>query len=359
MKPTLWNTRADRRTLLRTAAALPAAAAVAGIALEGTAAAAAGGPVLPDYAPVPAGAAGPAPNAAGYYVGRIDGNLYWVTDGSYQAMFLSTCEGVVLVDAPPTIGHNLLRAIDDVTRANGRPATVTHLVYSHSHADHAGASSILGKDVIRIGHAECRRLLVRDGDPNRPAPTVTFKDRYTLNVGGERLELAYHGPNHSPDNIFVYAPDHRTLMVVDVLYPGWVPFKNLAVSQDIPAWLRAQDIAMGYPWQTLVGGHLGRLGVRADGDLQRAYMADLEASTRAAMNLDPAPYFAKYGPQGNSWAVFKTYLDAVAEAAAAPVAAKYTGVLAAADVFTVDNAATLVESLRIDAGILGPFSTRP
>ncbi|WP_328760417.1 hypothetical protein [Streptomyces sp. NBC_00271] len=36
-----------------------------------------------------------------------------------------------------------------------------------------------------------------------------------------------------------------------------------------------------------------------------------------------------------------------------------TGVLAAADVFTVDNAFALVESLRIDAGLLGPFAIHP
>lgn len=165
-------------------------------------------------------------------------------------MFVTTRNGVVLVDAPPTIGHNLLRAISAVTQANGRPANVTHLVYSHSHADHVGASSLLGADVVRIGHSECRRLLLRDNDPNRPAPTVTFDDHYVLELGGERLLLDYHGPNHTPDNIFIYAPDHQTLMVVDVIFPGWVPFKNLAVSQDIPDWIRAQDIAMGYQWQT-------------------------------------------------------------------------------------------------------------
>ena len=111
--------------------------------------------------------------------------------------------------------------------------------------------------------------------------------------------------------------------------------------------------------KTLVGGHLGRLGVRADGDVQKQYIADLTASTKAAMSLDPTPYFQKYGPAGNSWAIFKTYLDAVARQAADPVIAKYTGVLAAADVFTTDNCATMLESLRIDAGSLGPFSIRP
>src|ERR1700733_5677951 len=74
---------------------------------------------LPDYAPVPPSALGPAVNAQGYYVGRVRKNLYWVTDGTYQAAFLTTKDGVVLFDAPPTIGHNLQRAIDQIASANG------------------------------------------------------------------------------------------------------------------------------------------------------------------------------------------------------------------------------------------------
>lgn len=352
----------NRRTFLRratAAAALPSAAALVG-GVPPTPAAADSGPELPDFAPIPPAALGPALNADGYFVGRVKGHLYWVTDSNYQAMFLTTREGVVLVDAPPTIGHNLRRAIDEVTEANGRPGTVTHLVYSHSHADHIGASSLFGRKVIRVGHRNTRTLLRIEADPNRPAPTEIFDDHYVLKVGGERLELAFHGPNHSPDNIFVHAPDHDTLMVVDVLFPGWVPFGNLAVSQNIPGWIDAHDVAMSYSWKTLVGGHLGRLGVRADGVIQKQYVADLEDSVRAAIkSLDPTPYFQKYGTSGNSWAIFKTYLNAAAQLAATPVADKYTGTLAAADVYTVDNAYTMLESLRIDAGVLGPFSTHP
>jgi len=36
---------------------------------------------LPDYAPVPRSALGPALNDQGYCVGRVERNLYWVTDG--------------------------------------------------------------------------------------------------------------------------------------------------------------------------------------------------------------------------------------------------------------------------------------
>jgi glyoxylase-like metal-dependent hydrolase (beta-lactamase superfamily II) len=254
--------------------------------------------------------------------------------------------------------NNLLRAIEAITSANGMPSTVTHLVYSHSHADHIGASALFGGDVIRIGQKENLRLLRRDNDPNRPPPTVTFDDRYVLEIGGERLELTYHGPNVTPDNIFIHAPAHQTLMVVDILFPGWVPFKSLAIAQDIPGWIRAQDVVMSYPWATLVGGHLGRLGTRADGLTQIQYIADLRASTRAAIaSVDPTPYFQQYAP--NAWAIFKAYLDAVSTQAAAPVTAKYTGVLAAADVYTFLNAAAMLDSLRVDTGDLGPFGDHP
>jgi len=314
---------------------------------------------LPDFAPVPPAALGPALNSAGYFVGQVSGNLYWVTDSYYQAMFLTTREGVVLVDAPPTIGKNLLRAIESVTAARGFPSRVTHLVYSHSHADHIGAAALFGEGVQRIGHSETRRLLRIANDPNRPVPTVTFDGRYVLSVGGERLELAYHGPNHSPDNIFIHAPDHGALMVVDVIFPGWTPFKNLAESQDIPGWLSAHRTVLNYSWQTLIAGHLGRLGTRADVAVQQNYLADLQAGARSALTtLDPTPFFEKYGPTGNAWAIFKTYLDAVADQAAGPVVTKYTGQLAAADVFTLDNAASMVNSMRIDFGVLGPFGVR-
>ena len=80
---------------------------------------------LPDYAPVPKSALGPALNAKGYYVGRVEKNLYWVTDATYQCAFLTTKDGVVLLDAPPTIGHNIQRAIDEIAKANGVSSTRT------------------------------------------------------------------------------------------------------------------------------------------------------------------------------------------------------------------------------------------
>src|SRR6202035_3411913 len=245
---------------------------------------------LPDYAPVPRSALGPALNEQGYYVGRVERNLYYITDGVYQSAFLTTGDGVVLFDAPPSIGGN-----------------------------------------IRRGVGEIGRLLGRDGDPSRPLPDVTFADQYTLEVGGERVELAWHGPNHTPDNIYIHFPDHDTLMFIDVVNAGWVPIYNVNLSEDVIGYMGAPAIALSYPWTHFICGHLGRLATREDVAVHQQYIADIEASARETLTaVDPVPFYVAAGE--NAWAGVKAHLDTVTERAAAPIIAKYTGVLAAADI---------------------------
>ena len=95
------NSGPNRRSFLARSAAVAAVPAVAALA-GGAFAEPASADTLPDYAPVPPSALGPAVNAQGYFVGRVQKNLYWVTDSTYQAAFLTTREGV---------GANSARAI--------------------------------------------------------------------------------------------------------------------------------------------------------------------------------------------------------------------------------------------------------
>ena len=54
-------------------------------------------------------------------------------------MLTSPGSGDRWVGAPPSIGPNLRLAVDEIAAANDVPNRVTQLVYSHHHADHAGA----------------------------------------------------------------------------------------------------------------------------------------------------------------------------------------------------------------------------
>jgi glyoxylase-like metal-dependent hydrolase (beta-lactamase superfamily II) len=343
------STSTTRRSFLARGAVLASVPAIATLA-GGVLAEPASADTLPDYAPVPPSALGPALNAQGYFVGRVEKNLYWVTDGTYQAAFLTTKDGVVLFDAPPTIGDNLQRAIDEIASANGVSNQVTHIVYSHHHADHLGASSLFGRNVTRVGQIETKRLLARDNDPARPLPDVTFETHHTLLVGGERIDLAWHGTNHTPDNSYIHFPDHDTLMLVDLVLPGWVPYDSFNLNEDVPGSIAAPAKAMAYPWKHFIGGHMGRLGTRSDIVVYQQYVNDLiDGVKKALVAVDPTPFFAKYG--NNAWAGVKTYQDAQVDYAAAPVIKKYTGVLAAADVYTASTAFVILESIRLDLGV--------
>src|SRR5688500_10959474 len=127
--------------------------------------------VRPDrYLPVSAeNTPPPIDPAKGYRTQKLGDGLYMVTENAYQSMFLVYETGVVVVDAPPSYSTHIRRAIAEVTN---KP--LTHLIYSHSHTDHIGGVKDLGPVPVVIAQEETKRLLLRDKDPRRPPPTVTF-----------------------------------------------------------------------------------------------------------------------------------------------------------------------------------------
>lgn len=320
---------------------------------------------------IPEAAIGPAiPPEKGYLVEEIRGGLYWITDGSYNTMFLVTDEGVVAIDAPPSIGANYLKAISEVT---DKP--ITYVIYSHSHLDHIGAAaSIFPENATYIAHEAIAEELQRahngvqtttEADSHfppaqlpaynvsrlPPIPTETFTQNHTLQVGNQTLLLNYHGNNHEEGNIFIYAPQQRTLMLVDVIFPGWVPFVYLALAEDVYGYVQAHDIVLNnYDFDTFVGGHLTRLGTREDVQIQREFITDLiNASNRANQNVTFGEILQKVGgPTNNVWALFGTYIDTVDERCTNEMLPKWQHRLGGAQEFMVTQCSTMTESLRIE-----------
>src|SRR5260370_13883611 len=111
-------------------------------------------PLAPSGLPVPEG-------PGGYRLQRAGERGYVVISGFVQAAFGVTGEGVVLVDAPPALDGKIQAAIASVTDQQ-----VTHLIYTHSHADHVGAVTKF-PGPRRIAHEEARAAA---GQPRRPGP---------------------------------------------------------------------------------------------------------------------------------------------------------------------------------------------
>lgn len=297
---------------------------------------------------LPETAQGPAIPEKGYLVEEVSEDLYWVTEGTYNTMFVVTGEGVVVVDAPPTLGEKLVDAIEEVTTE-----PITHVIYSHSHGDHIGAAHLYPDDATYIAHEEVAAELERAEDPLRPVPTVTFSDTHTVEVGGQTLELRYFGPNHEPGNIFIYAPKQKVLMVVDVVFPGWVPFKHLAIAQNVPGFLEAHEHILSYDFETFVGGHLTRLGTREDVEVAYEFARDVQANALEALQTTDFMAIAQEVGFENQWRLFDEYLDAVSQSCADATLETWRDRLGGAEVFTFSHCWTMMESLRVDWNVVG------
>ena len=128
----------------------------------------------------------------------------------------------------------------------------------------------------------------------------------TLKVGNQTLQLDYHGNNHLPGNIFIYAPQQKVLMLVDIIFPGWIPFPYLAIAKDTAGFIEAHDIALNnYDFNTIVAGHLTRLGTKADVGVQRELVMDLEkAADNANQNVSFSGIASQVGSFDNPWLAF-------------------------------------------------------
>lgn len=291
-------------------------------------------------------------NSAGYRVESFGGGAYMVTDNQYNCLFIVSTEGVIVIDAPPSIGHNIAYAIGNTTDKH-----VTHFVYSHAHSDHVG-SAFLFTNATRIAHSITQKLLSTVPSPDEPLPDITFENDYTLSAGNQTLELSYKGPNHQPGNIFIYAPRQKVLMLVDVVFPGWAPFAYLGEAEDIPGFVRAHDQILQYSFDYFVGGHLTRSGTRTDVVTQREYINDLKTNCNDALALSKQPpnvtnpisqqYLVSAALQanpGNTWAGFKMYLDSVASYCNNVTNQKWLNRLSGVDVYGLENSYAMVAAL--------------
>ena len=308
---------------------------------------------------IPETAKGPAiPSEKGYLVQEIGDQLYSVSDGSYNTMFMVTDEGVIAIDAPPTLGANYLKAIAEVTN---KP--ITRVIYSHAHLDHIGSAGIFPRNATFIAQQETADELQRamnvatNTSMVPPVATETFSKNMTLKVGNQTLQLDYYGNNHLPGNIFIYTPQQKVLMLVDIIFPGWIPFPYLAIAKDTAGFIEAHDIALNnYDFNTIVAGHLTRLGTKADVGVQRELVMDLEkAADNANQNVSFSGIASQVGSFDNPWLLFSKYIDAINKQCEEVMLPKWESKLGGAEIFMSTHCFTMTESGRVDPTIQALF----
>jgi glyoxylase-like metal-dependent hydrolase (beta-lactamase superfamily II) len=218
---------------------------------------------------------------SGVYAGEVKPNLFWVTDGVYQAAFLRTGEGIIVFDAPASLAGKLPGVI--AKHANGEP--VRFLVYSHSHADHiGGAKAFADIPGLRVvAPASVAAAIKTDAHPGILAPNVTFESEHTFSLGRERVEIRTANFHSENSDAIVYVPRQKFIVAVDTITPGDVPYANFGSTSKFAGYVAFFDEIMRYDFDTILTGHTAILGTRDDVVVNREYVHDVRDTVLRGM----------------------------------------------------------------------------
>jgi glyoxylase-like metal-dependent hydrolase (beta-lactamase superfamily II) len=274
---------------------------------------------------------------------RISERGWFIGDGSYNNLAMVGNHGVILCDAPPSYGPRLMPAIKSIT-----PLPVTHLIYSHEHVDHIAGAGALDPRPEIIGTAATATLLERRSDPARPKPTRVAADGEKLILDGVEIEMRTGPPSHSIDTNFILAPAEKILMAVDLVYPGWMPYKNLGVAIDLPGVVTAHEMMLGLDFEVLVAGHVDRAGTREDIATSLELYGDLATSARRCYEALSFPqYLETSGSSVTGWEQHKNYEVELVRRMVADVRPRWIDRLKGVDTYVADNCWAMLETFFV------------
>lgn len=204
-------------------------------------------------------------------------NVYVFRNVGHQAMFVVTSEGVIVTDpvayGRPTGGKAYL---DEIRKITDKP--IRYVIYSHHHFDHiAGGKVFKDAGATFVAHRAAWKRLNDLKDPNTVLPDESVGDGgRVITLGGTRLELTYHGLNHSDSTLVMRLPKEKVIFVVDTLPVGTFPGRGMIDFHPFETEAFMKEV-LAMDWETLIPGHPGpgdRLGTKKDVEEQLTLLQD-------------------------------------------------------------------------------------
>ena len=212
-------------------------------------------------------AQGPPP--APFVTHQLKPNIYWIEGGGGNSTVIIGTNGVIVVDAKTTMagGQELLADIAKIT-----PKPVTTVILTHSDGDHVNglAAFPAGMKIIaqENNKKEQEAALAAGGRGAPPAdhqPTqVITKNKETLTIEGEKIELYHWAPAHTSGDLIVYLPKDKIVATGDIIatsnpYPRIHDEKNGSTE----GWITTAKGIVSLDADTFIPGH-GNIQTKAD-----------------------------------------------------------------------------------------------
>jgi glyoxylase-like metal-dependent hydrolase (beta-lactamase superfamily II) len=248
---------------------------------------------------------------------------------------VTTGQGVILFDAPPTFARHIQQAVADVTKE-----PIRQIIYSHTHLDHIAGTELLLKKIPNLEIIAVRGVsafLLEKNERRRPVPTKTFVDKQTLTVGSAKIELKRGNWHSNEGDLFIYITDKKFLMAVDTMAAGYVPFMNLDLTSNFHKYLKVFDELLAYNFDVLVPGHLTSLATREDVLQSKEYVLDVYKTVKRIHDgtdqMKAAATAAEKYSWDNKFALFRTVLDDITDKSYEEIRGRWIKKLAGVDVW--------------------------
>ncbi|MEP3637965.1 MAG: MBL fold metallo-hydrolase [Paracoccaceae bacterium] len=201
---------------------------------------------------------------------KVAGDVYRFQNNRHYALVTVTDAGVVVVDPINADAATWLK--DNLSEITDKP--ITHLIYSHSHGDHASGGAALGAETV-VAHENSPPQI--DG----VAPTVRIGDTHEMEVGGKTFEMTYLGKGHGEDLIAVVVRPENVGFITDVAAPKRLPFRTMP-SSSVDAWIEQVRKVDTLDFEIFAPAH-GNVGVRSDVGDVITYMETLRSEVLAGL----------------------------------------------------------------------------
>ena len=197
---------------------------------------------------------------------RVAGDVYRFQNNFHVNVFVITGEGVVVTD--PIDADAVLWLAAEIASITSEP--LTHLVYSHSHGDHASGGLAYDEISTVIVHANAPEEI--DGIE----PTLRFSEAMQFTRGNKTFELTYLGPGHGEDLIAMVIRPENVGFIVDAVSSKRLFYRDFP-NANIDDWINQVRKVQSLEFDILVGGH-GPVGVKSDVDDALAYLQEMRAA---------------------------------------------------------------------------------
>ena len=165
-------------------------------------------------------------------IGATGPPTYENTGHNNNLSFITSDEGVVVINAGAS--SSLAKALhDEIKKITNKPVILVinengqgHAMLGNSYWIDQGVPILAHEDAIKEFEDNGPQILNRMIGYNRDKangtrlamPTISFTDKYVINLGNLVIEALYLGPAHSPGDISVWIPSKKIVIAGDMAF---------------------------------------------------------------------------------------------------------------------------------------------